>query len=173
VRRVLVLGCPASGKSTLAGKLALVTGLPLVHLDRLFWRPNWVEASEEEFREDLTAELSKDAWIIDGNYGRTIALRLERADTAILLDFPRWLCLGRAAKRSVMGWGRTRPDMGSACPEKLDPEFLRFIWTFGRDDRPKLLAELDRFPGNKIVLRSQADATGFLSGLASEMNVKI
>ena len=169
MRRVLVLGCPASGKSTLSRKLASIKGLPLVHLDRIFWRPNWVEATEDEFQASLAAELGKDAWIIDGNYGRTLAQRLERADTAILLDFPRRVCLCRAVKRSVTGWGRWRPDMGEGCPEKLDPEFLRFIWRFGRDHRSKLLAEFDRFPGKKIVLRSPAEVSRFVASLSSEM----
>jgi adenylate kinase family enzyme len=138
-----------------------------VHLDRIFWRSNWVQATAEEFQADLAAELRHDAWIIDGNYGRTVALRLQRADTAILLDFPRWLCLWRALKRSVTGWGRPRPDMGEECAEKLDLPFLRFIWRFRREQRPDLLAQLDCFSGKKIVLRSPAKVRQFLASLAS------
>lgn len=165
MKRVLILGCPASGKSTLARELAHLTGLPLVHLDRIFWKPNWVQASEEEFHTTLAAELRKPSWIIDGNYGRTIADRLEFADTAILLDFPRWLCLSRAAKRSAFGWGRARPDMGDECREKFDPEFFHFIWRFGEDHRPKVLSALGRFSGAKVVLRSPSEVRKYLASL--------
>jgi len=165
VKRVLILGCPASGKSTFARKLAASTGLPLVHLDRLFWRPNWVEATEAEFNSSLASELPKDAWIIDGNYGRTIAQRLQRADTAIFLDFPRWLCLYRAVKRSLTGWGRARPDMAGGCNERFHAAFLKFIWEFRKNHRPKLLTELERFPGAKIVLCSTNEVGRFFEQL--------
>jgi adenylate kinase family enzyme len=167
VKRVLILGCPASGKSTLARELARRTGLPLVHLDRVFWRPNWVQATEEQFQASLAVELKKPKWIMDGNYGRTIVERLEFADTAILLDFSRWLCFWRAAKRSLVGLGRTRPDMGDECREKFDPEFFYFIWRFRRDHIPKVMDALDRFPGEKVVLRSPSEVRRFLASLRS------
>ena len=165
MKRILILGCPASGKSTLARRIAQLTGLPLVHLDRLYWRPGWVEAPQTEFCVQLAAELARDTWIIDGNYRSTLALRLESADTAIFLDFPRWPCLGRAMRRSVFGFDRQRPDTADGCREKLDPEFLGFIWRFRREYRPRLLAALDGFPAEKILLRSPAEVGRFLSAL--------
>ncbi len=172
VRRVLILGCPASGKSTLARHLATTTGLPLVHLDRLYWRANWIEASQTEFRAQLDVELARNAWIMDGNYGTTVALRLASADTAILLDFPRWRCLWRAIKRSVVEYGRMRPDMADGCREKLDPAFLHFIWRFHVQYRPTLLTELDHFAGEKIVLRTPSDVEAFLANMKSKLSPK-
>jgi adenylate kinase family enzyme len=104
---------------------------------------------------------------MDGNYGKTIALRLRSADTAIILDFPGPLCLWRAVKRSILGFGRARPDMADGCHEKLDPAFFRFIWRFRSDHRPKLLAESDRFTAEKILLRSSRDIERLLSSLRS------
>lgn len=162
MKRVLILGCPASGKSTFARALAVSTGLPVVHLDRLYWRANWIEAAEEEFHAQLAAELAKDVWIMDGNYSSTIAPRLALADTAIFLDFPRWLCLWRAVRRVILGQGRGRPDMAPACRERFDPSFFYFLWKFHETYRPKLVSELDRFSGETIVLRSPAEAKEFL-----------
>ena len=134
----------------------------MVHLDRLYWRANWVEATEEEFRTQLTAELARDVWIIDGNYGSTIAQRLAAADTAIFLDYPRWLCLWRAARRVAFGRGLERPDMAPGCRERFDPSFFHFLWKFHETYRPKLVSELDRFSGETVVLRSPAEANRFL-----------
>ena len=139
-----------------------MTGLPLVHLDRMYWRPNWVEPSKAEWLKQLAVEVNEDAWIMDGNYGGTIAQRLEAADTAIFLDFPRWLCLWRAVKRVATEWGRRRPDMADGCRERFDPEFFLFIWTFCKVHRPRLLQDLRKFRGDTIVLRSPAEVRKFI-----------
>jgi adenylate kinase family enzyme len=111
-RRVIVTGVAGSGKSTFAVALADRTGLPVIHLDLHFWRPGWVEPSETEWREKQRCVLAGDAWIADGNYSETLALRLERADTLVVLDMPWWLCTGRAFLR-----GFRQPD---ELPEGCD-----------------------------------------------------
>lgn len=166
MRRVLILGSPGSGKSTFARALAAQTGLPLIHLDQLYWRPNWTEAPPAEWRAQLEAVLAQDAWIIDGNYGSTLAMRLKRADTAILLDFPRWLCMARTLRRVALGWGRVRPDMAAGCPEHFDLELLRFIWSFSKRQRPALLKALGEFAGETMVLRSAEEVRRVLADLA-------
>lgn len=98
-RRVVVTGLAGSGKSTFAVALAARTGLPVIHLDLSFWKPGWVEPSEAEWREEQRGVLAGDAWIADGNYRETLDLRLERADTVVVLDMPWWLCSGRALLR--------------------------------------------------------------------------
>lgn len=98
-RRVVVTGLAGSGKSTLAVALADKTGLPLIHLDLAFWKPGWVAPSESEWREKQHAVLGGDAWIADGNYHETLDLRIERADTVVVLDMPWWLCSARAIRR--------------------------------------------------------------------------
>ena len=97
--RVLVDGMMGSGKSTFARALAARTGLPVIHLDVHYWKPGWVRPSDDEWRERQRALLAGEAWIIDGNYNETLALRLERAETVVFLDTPWWLCASRAFVR--------------------------------------------------------------------------
>jgi adenylate kinase family enzyme len=162
MRRVMIIGCAGAGKTTLAKKLAAKTGLPLVHLDRLYWRPGWKDPDLQEWFVDLQRELEREAWILDGHMGNSIAMRLRAADTVIWLDYPRWICLRRVAWRVLNGFGRVREDMGAGCPERIDPTFLRFIWRFRRERRPGVLDELDGFQGQVIVLRKPRDAKRLL-----------
>lgn len=130
-QRIVILGNAGSGKSTLARKLGAALDLPVVHLDRLFWNPGWQECETEEFRRRVLAAMQGERWITEGNYSsRTWDLRLPRADLVLRLVQPTWLCLGRAIRRSVVNYGRTRADLGPACPEKFDPAFWRFIWNY-------------------------------------------
>jgi adenylate kinase family enzyme len=99
VQRVVVTGLPGSGKSTFSRALSAKTGLPLRYLDLYYWQPGWVDPSEREWRETQRALLASDAWIADGNYRETLALRLERADTVVVLDTPWWICAARALAR--------------------------------------------------------------------------
>lgn len=87
-RRIVVTGLAGSGKSTLALALASETGLPVVHLDLEFWKPGWTEPSESEWREKQQSVLADDAWIAEGNYHETLDLRLEHAETVVVLDMP-------------------------------------------------------------------------------------
>jgi adenylate kinase family enzyme len=119
--------------------------LPVCHLDVLWWRPGWVEAGEAAFDEELEAVVATDDWIADGNYSRTIPMRLARAGAAIMLDFPRTLCLYRVLKRRMMYAGRPRPDMAPGCPEKVDREFIRWLWDYPTRSRPRVLQWLHSF----------------------------
>lgn len=162
--RVIILGCGGAGKSTLARAMGEKTGLPVVHLDQLFWRDNWEHISREEFDALLAAEAEKEKWIIDGNYNRTIPLRLKRCDTAIYLDFPRWRCLLGVLKRFLTNYGRVRPDMSPNCPEQLDWEFLKWIWNFNRDNRPQLYEMLGSAPEvNVIILKNHRQVADYLN----------
>ncbi|MBM3104439.1 AAA family ATPase [Pseudomonas sp. V1] len=140
--RIVILGNSGSGKSTLARALAKRLGVPVVHLDRLFWEPGWTEPDAQAFRARVTTAVAADAWICEGNYARrTFDLRLPRAQLVIWLDTPRLTCLARVAMRSALN--RPRADMPVGCSEKLDREFLNFlkyVWRFDRDYRPSIEA---------------------------------
>ena len=112
MKRIIVIGCSGAGKTQLALKLGQALGLNVVHLDRLFWREGWQHISKEEFDALLNAELEKPCWVIDGNYGRTLNVRLAACDTVIYLDYPRAVCLAGIFSRVIRNLGRTRPDVG-------------------------------------------------------------
>ena len=168
MRRVLVLGCPGAGKSTLARSLGEALSLPVVHLDKLWWKSGWVNRTEVEFDALLDAVLLGEEWVIDGNYLRTLPRRLERCDAVVLLDYPRRVCLLRALRRILTWRGRTRPDMAADCPERLDGEFVRWIWDFHRTQRPQVLELLDGWTGELRVFRSPRACAGFLAKLERE-----
>src|SRR5450631_2597540 len=116
MRRIVILGCSGSGKSTLARRLGARLGLPVVHLDVLFWEPGWTEPDNAAFRARVGAAIAGDAWVSDGNYTtRTFDLRLPRADLIVWMDTPRLVCLARTLKRSALA--RPRPDLPVGCEE--------------------------------------------------------
>ena len=152
MERIQNMGCSGAGKSTLARNLGEKTGLPVVHIDRLFWKSGWVESTKAEIDEKILREVSKDRWILDGNYSRTLQARLDRCDLVIYLDFPRWFCIVSVIRRYLQNAGQIRPDMAEGCPEKIDWEFLRWIWTYNRKHRTKFLEMLGRMPEEKVVI---------------------
>lgn len=105
--RIMVIGCGGSGKSTLSRSLGELLNLPVVHLDRLYWRDGWRSVDDEEFDALLSEALSQGRWIIDGNFNRTIAMRLNRCDTVIYLDYARIVCMAGVIKRVLAYYGRT------------------------------------------------------------------
>ena len=147
MERVLVVGSPGAGKSTFARRLAERTGLPLVHLDQHYWQPGWTEPGKEEWRGKVRQLAEQPRWIMDGDYGSTLDMRLSRADTVFFLDFPRWLCLSRVLKRIATSYGRVRPDLAAGCPEQFDFSFLKFVCNYPRDRRPALIERLAYYEG--------------------------
>jgi adenylate kinase family enzyme len=164
VQRVAVVGPGGAGKSTFATQLGRRTGIPVVHLDRHYWKPGWVEPPADEWRRIQAELVGAEAWIADGNYGGTFDLRFERADTVIVLQPPALVCVSRAVRRSVRNRGHAVQAAG--CPERLDPAFLRWIWRYRRDSRPRLDAALDRYGArlDVIELASSRQANAFLRG---------
>lgn len=166
MRRILVIGSPGAGKTTFSLALAERLSLPVVHLDRLFWRDGWQNVSREEFDRQLADAMAGPAWIIDGNYSRTLPVRLAAADTVILLDYPTVTCLCGVLTRVRRNRGKSRPDMGGNCPERLDPEFLRYVRRFRREQRPKLQSLLAEVPDKHVhVFKSRRAAEKFLQTL--------
>ena len=152
MERIQIMGCSGAGKSTLARNLGEKTGLPVIHIDRLFWKSGWVESTKDEIDEKILREVSKDRWILDGNYSRTLQARLDRCDLVIYLDFPRWFCILSVVRRYLQNKGQIRPDMAEGCPEKIDWEFLRWIWTYNKQHRKKFLEMLGQLPEEKVII---------------------
>ena len=162
-----MIGSGGSGKSTFARWLGARVGIGVVHLDRAYWRPGWVETPKDEWRRRVAELVSGDSWVIDGNFGSTLELRIEACDTVIFLDLPRAVCTWRVLKRIVMYRDKGRPDMGEGCPERLDFEFLSWVWNFPSRGRPKVIEVLEKHSHDKriIRLRSRAEVEKFLAGL--------
>jgi adenylate kinase family enzyme len=167
MKRVMIIGCGGAGKSTLARKLGEKTGLPVVHLDQIWWAPgNWQHIEKPEFDEKLAVELEKPRWILDGNFNRTIEARLEACDTVIYLDYPRLVCIKNWLGRVIKNWGRHRSDMTEGCTEWFDPEFVKWIWNFNKNNRARYYELLNNAGDKKVViLKSRRQAQKFLDSL--------
>ena len=166
MERILIIGCGGAGKSTLARQLGEKTGLPVVHLDQLFWYPGWVESTKDEIDAKIMEELGKPRWIMDGNYNRTLPLRLEKCDTVIYLDFSRFACLFGVLKRVLTTYGTVRPDMAEGCPERFDLDFLKWLCNFNKTKREKYYRLLNETDGiEKIVLKNRRMVKRFLKSL--------
>ena len=165
MRRVLVIGSGGAGKSTLAARLSERLGLPLIGLDAVYWKPGWVPTPANEWTEIVNELAARDAWVMDGNYGGTMDVRLARSDAVVFLDLPRLVCLWRITSRALRHWGRTRPDMPSGCPERLSWEFIVWVWNYPVRRRPEILAKLDALRGQKqvFILSSRRDVSRFLA----------
>ena len=153
------------GKSTFARRLGELTGIEVTYLDRLFWKPGWVEAPIEEFSEGQQKVVENRKWIIEGNYTGTFNIREPYADTIIYLELPLRVCLYRVLKRRVQFHGKTRDDIGEGCEEKIDFAFLKFILTTYRPRKKKMLKRLKSYANEgKTVhyLKTTKQIEGFL-----------
>lgn len=171
MKKIMVIGISAGvGKSTFARRLGEGLPINLYHLDTFYWKPTWVEASEEEFSIAQQEIVREDQWIIEGNYNRTFEIRAEPADTIIYLELPLLVCLYRVIKRRIMNSGKTRPDMGEDCKEKIDWAFIKFIITTYYPRKRKMEERLMAFQtlGAKkeiIQLKSKKEIHTFLENI--------
>jgi adenylate kinase family enzyme len=162
--RIMVMGPPGSGKSSLARRIGQRCGLPVFHLDQAFWRENWVRTPDAVFRDEVARLAALPGWVIDGNYLDTIMPRLQAADALIYLDVPTWLAMVRVLRRIVTGYGRVRPDAAAGCAERVEFEFLRFVWNSNRERRASHLAIVEAFQGRKFILRGKAESDAWPDG---------
>ncbi|MBR2312288.1 MAG: adenylate kinase [Clostridia bacterium] len=160
MKKIIVIGCPGSGKSTFARALHNKTGIPLYHLDMMYWNADKTTVGKRAFLERLSAVLEREAWIIDGNYASTMEQRMAACDTVIFLDYPLDVCLEGIKARA----GKPRSDMPWIEAEE-DAEFIEFIRNFNVQQRPQIMAILDKYSNKRSIIftkRKQADA--FLNG---------
>ena len=164
-----MVGCSGSGKSTLARALARATGLPLVHLDQAYWRPGWVKPGHEDWLETHAELIAQPRWILDGTHLSTLEARLAACDGVVFMDFPRSTCLWRVIKRVATSYGVVRPDSAPDCPERLDLEFLRYVWRFRSRYQPRIIAAIARHAADRPVvhLATSAEAHRFLEELSA------
>ncbi len=169
MKRIAIIGPGGAGKSTLARQMGEKTGLPVVHLDAVYWHEGWVETPKDAWAVTVREMAAAEAWIMDGNFGGTMDLRLAAADTIVFLDLPPPLCVLRVVRRFWQHRGHSRPDMAPGCPEKLDGVFLKWIWNYRRDRRPGILARMQEHGGGKrlVHLQTPGQVRRFLFGLTA------
>ena len=161
MNKVIIIGCPGSGKTTFSEKLSDKTGLPLFYLDAIWHKADRTHISRDEFDSRLTEILDKDLWLIDGNYQRTLERRIKSCDTIILFDLPTEVCLSGAVSRL----GKKRPDMPWIDVE-LDPWLKNEIEQFSSANLPIIYDLIDKYNDkNIIIFKSHEDSDNFLLNL--------
>ncbi len=164
MKKILVIGSGGAGKSTFAKRLGEVLGINVIHLDRLYWQPGWIEPPKPEWAATVEEICNRDAWIMDGNYSGTLERRLAACDTVIFLDLPPRTCVWRVLKRLVRYRNTTRLDMAEGCHEHFNLQFLLWVWNYRRRTRPKIVNRLKRCEGKvKVIwLQSAAEINQYL-----------
>ena len=160
-RKIIILGCPGSGKSTLASQLAEKTGLPLVHLDQIWWKEDKSHISRPEFDQKLEEILKAENWIIDGDYSRTYEVRFKNCDTVIFLDYSKQTCLNGISRRV----GTARKDL-PWIDEQLDPALVELVESYRSKKRPQIYQLIERYPEKRIrIFRNRNAAARWLASL--------
>jgi len=164
MKRILILGCCGAGKTTLARKIENALKIEVIHLDKHYWKPNWVESEQDEWKAKVKELIQRDQWIMDGNYGSSLDISLERADTVIFLNYPTHKCLYRVLKRTYDFYGKTRPDMPNNCPERLDFPFLHYVATYNIKRGKKISKKLKSLKNTKnvFIFKNDAQTASFL-----------
>ena len=149
--RIAVIGCPGSGKTTLACQLAQVFSRPVTHLDRVLWNENWQMLPFEQ-REQIHADLiGTDTWLIDGMWRSHLPSRFTRSTVVIFLDYKRRVSFSRAVKRFLKFRHKQRADIADGCLEKLDAYFVKYIWNFRKKVRPEILQLISAHPEVRVI----------------------
>jgi adenylate kinase family enzyme len=167
MKKVAIIGCGGAGKSTFSRILSEVLNIPVYHLDKLNWKPGWISTPRDEWDELMKTLISKEEWIIDGNYSRTLDIRLNNADTIVFLNMAMYLCIYRIVKRRFMYHGKSRPDMHEGCPEKLHIDFVKWVWGYNKNQKPRILEKLNKLSKEKnvIILNSSSEVDKFIYDL--------
>lgn len=170
----MIIGCGGAGKSTLARTIGEILEMPVIHLDQAYWKPNWEERDKQEWARIVTTLADQEEWILDGNYGGTMDIRLQRADTVLFLDRSRWLCVYQVLKRWWQTRGRTRSDMAEGCAERFSFPFLHYVFFYNKTRRPGILKKLNALSSKQTVfrLRSQREIEHFIATLSRPKNGK-
>ena len=165
MQRLLVIGPCGAGKSTLSTVLGKKLDLTVFHMDQLNWRPGWIESSKDEIRARLADIVVTDRWLIDGNYGGTLAVRLEHADTIVYLDYPIRLCVLRLLRRIWKYRGQSRPDMTEGCPERFNLAFLFYLMRWNSGPRIRTETQLKGYETKVIRLQSPQELERWMDSL--------
>ena len=150
IKKIMIFGRPASGKSTFALQLSRGIKFPLFHLDKFFFHPNWVKKNHDECESILKKFVVQDSWIIDGNDPALLEMRYKNADIILFFDFPKWLCLYRAIKRLFFK-DKGLDDRAKGCPEKLSIKFIDYLLNFEKYFNAEITRLQKEYPTKKFL----------------------
>jgi adenylate kinase family enzyme len=167
LNRIAIVGSGGSGKSVLAVQLGGILNIPVFHLDRYFWKPGWEMVNRSTWLEIIQNLVQNEKWIIDGNYKSTMNIRFPLADTIIFLDFKKYRCLFNILKRFLKYYRKFRPDMGIGCSEKLDFEYIKWVWDYPRRSRGITYENLKLYGNGKniYILKNRREVKEFLNSV--------
>tara|TARA_R110001583_G_scaffold40778_5_gene130116 strand:- start:9195 stop:9698 length:504 start_codon:yes stop_codon:yes gene_type:complete len=157
MKKIAIIGSSGSGKSTFSLQLSEKLNLPVIHLDKHFWKPGWEKTENTQWREFQKNICLGDSWIIEGNYKNTLDIRLNACDTIIFLDVNRFTCLYRVMKRSF--FSKNRPDMAEGCPERFNVELIKFVWEYPQMTRLLILNKLNELTNRKRIIIASSGAS--------------
>ena len=165
MKKVIVIGCPGSGKSTFSRMLHNMTGIPLFHLDQMFWNADRTTVEKSLFYARLMEAMQSKEWILDGNYASTLELRMQKCDTVFFLDYPTDICLSGIHARQ----GVPRSDMPWIETGEYDAEFLDFITNYRSSTRPQVMELLERYSCKDIfIFSNRTEADAFFDNIQAE-----
>ncbi len=168
--KIMIMGSSGAGKSTFARTLGKLYDISVFHLDQCFWKPNWEMSTLDEQTEIHSKLIANEDWVIDGNYTRFFEERSGHADKVIFLNISRWRCFYRVLKRYVLYRGKTRPDMRDGCEEKVDWEFLVWIWNYHSKKKHKIITKLKSIEDKEIVILNGAKSVNAYLNKLNEEN---
>jgi len=172
MKKIIVAGTSGSGKTTLARQLAEKLNITHIELDNLLWLPGWKTRPEEEFKKLVAQEIKKPGWTACGNYTQLMPITWKEADTVVWLDYPLWLSLWRALKRSAKLWWN-HETVCNGNYESFSNFFSRkgiFRWVFKsyfsrKKKMPRFIADPKYKHIKFIRLRSPKETKQWLEGL--------
>lgn len=175
---IMIVGSSGSGKSTLATRIGEITGLRVVHIDRIYWKPNWEMRTQDEITKLVAKETSTDGWVFEGNNSATHELRAQKANIIIYLNIPRYVCLYRVIKRSILGQisqrltGHKRQCLADGCEEKITLNLIKWVWEFPEKNKEKLKRLFETAPKHTITItiNNNEQIENFLTELKNAVN---
>ena len=164
--KIIVVGCPGSGKSVFSLALSKILNIDVIHLDKIYWKPNWVNIDSSEFDRRLALEMNKDSYIIDGNYNKTIKERIIHSDLIVYLDYDSNVCIESYLKRVENG--SIQGLISDGCVEEADREFIEEIKTFNDNYRSKYYNLLEESGKKYLIFNNREELQKFLTSLKEE-----
>jgi len=154
-KRIMVCGCAGAGKSYLSSQIGTALHVPVIHLDRFYWLPDWTPAEKTVFQAEVSKLAAGDTWVMDGNYKGTFEIRADRADLIIYLDLSTLTCMRRVFWRTLRGYGRVRKgELPEGCAERFNWEFFKYIARYRAEYRPLMLNKLASYSDRTVVVKA-------------------